>query len=340
MGEWEAAAASGDVARLGEIMRAMRVPGTQGHKHELAAAHRATGGGDAKAVLAALFGRTGGTVQDSADNAWRALIDGGEDALLARAVTTTLLNLQWVPEMGRMTDGDLLTVGRNGSGLRRAIDAHAALHPKAGEMRESALARVREVSEASGVDLLSDRSPEPRRAPRFGGKRLIITSGLPGAGKSTWMAGRGLTALGYDTVRERQPGYVRTPEAEERTRKTALQELRRALTGPGPATALWDATALYAESRAGMLLMAHQLGARFSVISFDLPQSVAFERNAQRPPHKVVPAGTMGSLANKRQMVRASECSDLVSVDAQGRETLIFGEHPAPRREPDERPGP
>lgn len=255
-------------------------------------------------------------------------------------MTTTLLNLQWVPEMGRMTDGDLLTVGRNGSGLRRAIDAHAALHPKAGEMRESALARVREVSEASGVDLLSDRSPEPRRAPRFGGKRLIITSGLPGAGKSTWTAGRALTALGYDIVREREPGYVRTPESEERIKREALRELVLSLSARGPATILWDATALHLAARSLPLRAAMKCGARVSIVSFDVPAAVAFERNAQRPPHKVVPPGGMGYYAANRQMVRASECSDLVSVDAQGRETLIFGEHPAPRREPDERPGP
>lgn len=340
MGEWEAAAASGDVARLGEFMRAMRVPGTQGHKHELAAAHRATGGGDAKAVLAALFGRTGGTAQDSADNAWRALIDGGEDALLARGVTAALLNLRWVPQMSEMPLKDVITLGRNGSGLQRALDAHAALHPKAEGVRASALNRILQASDEAGRDLLADGPPEPRRAPRFGGKRLIITSGLPGAGKSTWTAGRALTALGYDIVREREPGYVRTPESEERIKREALRELVLSLSARGPATILWDATALHLAARSLPLRAAMKCGARVSIVSFDVPAAVAFERNAQRPPHKVVPPGGMGYYAANRQMVRASECSDLVSVDAQGRETLIFGEHPAPRREPDERPGP
>lgn len=340
MGDWADAAGAGDIARLGEIMRAMGVPGSPGHKQEIAAAQRVSTTAGTAAVLSALFGRTGGTAEHSADNAWRGLIDGGEGAALAREVTTAILNLRWVARLPEMDDKAVITTARNGSGFRRAVDLHAALHPKGAAVRAAALARLAEASGVAGRDLLVDAPPEPRRAPRLDGKRLIITSGLPGAGKSTWADGRGLLTLGYDGVREREPGYVRTPEAEERIKRTALRELMAALSARGPATVLWDATALHLAARSLPLRAALKCGARVSVISFDVPAAVAFERNAQRPAHKVVPAGGMGYYAGNRQMVRASECSDLVSVDAAGNETVVFGEHPAPRSAPDASPAP
>jgi predicted kinase len=127
-------------------------------------------------------------------------------------------------------------------------------------------------------------------------RKVILAIGLPGSGKSTYFARRGIVPLSSDLIRQllyddaadqRRPDWV----------FTALRELLRRRLASGARTSYIDATNLTRRNRREFLAIAREAGCVAEALFFDVPLDVCLERNRNRAHGDGVPA--------KREMIVA-----------------------------------
>jgi predicted kinase len=117
-------------------------------------------------------------------------------------------------------------------------------------------------------------------------QRVYVLVGLPAAGKSTWLARRGVTAL--------------SSEADQTIHAQVFALLRRLLRMRlelGAAASYIDATNLTRRERRQWIKLADWYGAECVAVYFDVPLAVCLERNAGR--QRVVPPEAMERLAKR-----------------------------------------
>ncbi len=127
-------------------------------------------------------------------------------------------------------------------------------------------------------------------------QRVYVLVGLPASGKSTWLAGRGVTPLSSDALRL----LLRDNEADQTIHGVVFALLRRLLRlrlELGAAASYIDATNLTRRERRQWIKIADWYGAESVAVYFDVPLAVCLERNAAR--QRVVPAEAMESLAKR-----------------------------------------
>lgn len=109
----------------------------------------------------------------------------------------------------------------------------------------------------------------------------MVAIGLPGAGKSTYFARRGILPLSSDLIRELlydDPGDQRHPEWVF----SALRELLRRRLAAGAQTSYIDATNLTRYFRRPFISIAREFGCDAVALYFDVPLEVCLERNRKR----------------------------------------------------------
>ena len=112
--------------------------------------------------------------------------------------------------------------------------------------------------------------------------------GLPGAGKSTYFARKGIVPLSSDMIRE----LLYDNAADQRHLEwvfAALRDLLRRRLAAGAQTTYIDATNLTRFFRRPFLQIAHEFGCTAEALYFYVPLEVCLERNRKR---KNLPAGT------------------------------------------------
>ena len=142
-------------------------------------------------------------------------------------------------------------------------------------------------------------------------QRIVLMVGLPGSGKSTWLARQGIVPLSSDGVR-----VVLADDATDQTINhrvfLTLRFLLRQRLAIGRPVSYVDATHLTPGERRPYLLMARRYGCEIEAVFFDVPLEVCRERNRRRD--RVVPEEALARLAAKLVPPRAEEGFAKVTV--------------------------
>jgi predicted kinase len=141
--------------------------------------------------------------------------------------------------------------------------------------------------------------------------RIVVMVGLPGSGKSTFLARLGMRGLSSDAIRGLLADDERDQTIHERVFETLRYLLRQRLAIGRPVTYV-DATHLRPEERRPYLEIGREFGCEVEALFFDVPLAVCRERNAGRD--RVVPEDVLVAMAAKLVVPTVEEGSTKVTM--------------------------
>lgn len=126
--------------------------------------------------------------------------------------------------------------------------------------------------------------------------RIILAVGLPGSGKSTYLANLGAHPISSDAIRLQLADDETDQTINARVFATVRYLLRQRIDLRRPATYI-DATNLTRRDRRPFIGIARRHGCPIEALFFDIPLAVCKARNAARA--RLVPAHALDQMAAK-----------------------------------------
>lgn len=140
---------------------------------------------------------------------------------------------------------------------------------------------------------------------------IVVLVGLPGCGKSTWVAGQGFTALSSDEIRRWLADDPENQTIHRRVFGALRFLLRHRLELRRPYTFI-DATNLTRKERRPYIKMADLHDCGIEAVFFDVPLEVCLERNRQRP--RMVPEAALIEMARRLSVPALEEGFDRIEI--------------------------
>jgi predicted kinase len=128
--------------------------------------------------------------------------------------------------------------------------------------------------------------------------KIVITVGLPGSGKSTYLKRRGVNAISSDEIRRLIADDPADQTVHARVFATIRYLIRQRLAVGRPVTYV-DATHLTRWERRPYIRLARRYGATIDALFFDTPVEVCIVRNKRR--ERVVPEEAIRRMAGVMQ---------------------------------------
>ena len=129
--------------------------------------------------------------------------------------------------------------------------------------------------------------------------KIVITVGLPGSGKSTYLRRRGVNAISSDEIRQ-----LITDDPADQTHHArvfaAVRYLIRQRLAAGRKVTYVDATNLMKWERKPYIQMARRYGCRIEALFFDVPLDVCIVRNSLR--ELMVPVEAIRLMAGRMEV--------------------------------------
>jgi predicted kinase len=131
--------------------------------------------------------------------------------------------------------------------------------------------------------------------------KLIITVGLPGSGKSTYLARLGVNVIASDEIRRLIADDPRDQSMNARIFSAVRYLIRQRIAAGRPVTYV-DATHLTTWERKPYVILAQRYGCTLEALFFDVPVEICIARNQARD--RVVPEEAIRKMA--QQMIAPS----------------------------------